>query len=206
MTDNDQGSVRREYVAKLILITVFLGGLAAFIGYMTVYGPGWDAFQLTGLQLILLGLSAYRLGRMVAYDRVMEPLRQFFADTRPDPTGAGDTVEPKGKGFQQAVGQLITCPICAGTWISAALVYLLYLFPGPTQLFLTMTAAIGLGELFGALTEALCWSGQYGRVMSGAKMREQEALRQQEQPTPIELPGTQKHAERYDEQTYYPKR
>jgi hypothetical protein len=37
-----------------------------------------------------------------------------------------------------------------------------------------MTAAIGVAELLGAATEALSWTGQYGRTMSGAKMREQE--------------------------------
>jgi hypothetical protein len=103
---------------------------------------------------------------------------------------------------QQSLGQLITCPICVGTWISAGLVYLLYLFPGPVHVFLYMTAAIGIAELLVALTEALCWTGQYGRVMSGYKMREQE----REHYMQIELPGAQRHSESsVPEQHYYNK-
>lgn len=202
---NDK-SQRREYATKLVLMSVFLGGLLLFIAYMTVYGPGWDAFKLSTMDLVLLSLSTYRLGRLVAYDRVMEPLRNFVARTVPDPTGAGDTTEAKGEGIQQSVGQLVTCPICIGTWIAAGLVYLLYLFPGPVRVFLTMTAVIGVAELLVALTEALCWTGQYGRVMSGLKMREQERDQERQHYMQIELPNQNNKADAVQDQHYYNQR
>jgi hypothetical protein len=174
MSQSSGKSVRREYIAKIVLTFIFLGGFALFTGWMLTAGPGLDIFELSTVDLVLLSLATYRLGRLIAYDRVMDPFRRFFTDTVPDPTGSGDTVEAKGEGFQQAIGQLICCPICAGTWVAALLTYLLYLFPGPTHLFLVMTAAIGAAELLGAATEALSWTGQHARTMSGAKMREQE--------------------------------
>jgi hypothetical protein len=173
MSQGNGKPVRSEYIAKIILTTVFLGGFAFFIGWMLTVGPGLDIFQLTTTDLVLLSLSTYRLGRLIAYDRVMEPFRQFFPVTGPDPTGAGDTVEPKGKGFQQSFGQMICCPICAGTWVAALLTYLLYVFPGPVRVFLVMTGVVGAAELLGAATEAMSWTGQQARTISGAKMRAQ---------------------------------
>lgn len=181
MAQTNSKSARNENIAKLVLTVVFLGGFLLFSGWMLAFGPGLDLFQLSAMDLTLLAFSTYRLGRMIAYDRVMEPFRQFFTVTEPDSTGAGDTVNPKGEGFQQALGQLICCPICAGTWVAALLTYLLYLFPGPARVFLTMTAAIGIAELLGALTEALSWSGQYARTMSGSKMIERQGH-------PVEFP------------------
>ena len=104
---------------------------------------------------------------MAALDKVFEPLRIFFTETKEDETGAGKTVEPKGQGVQRSLGELISCPICAGTWISAALVYGLHLLPNPTRLFLWITSSIGGAELLNAMTEALSWAGQKARKEAG---------------------------------------
>jgi len=163
-------STRREYTTKLLLTLLFLG---LFILFITLY-PGWQAFKITPLEMALLGLATFRLAHLVSYDLVMEPVRQFFARTVPDSTGAGESVEPRGEGIRRAFGQLICCPICSGTWIAAFLTYALILFPGPTQVFLVMTAAIGVAELLNALGEALSWLGQLARTQSGEKMKRGE--------------------------------
>lgn len=184
MSQGNGKSVRGEYIAKIVLTSIFLGGFAFFIVWMLTAGPGLDIFNLSTVDLVLLAFSTFRLGRLVAYDRVMEPFRQFFNETVRDPTGAGDTVVPKGVGFQQSLGQLICCPICAGTWIAALLTYLLYLFPGPTRVFLVMTGVVGAAELLNAAAEAWSWTGQQARTIAGEKMlqreREQERGRTQQ--------------------------
>ena len=53
--------------------------------------------QLDLLRFILLAFAAVRLGRLVAFDLVMQPYRYPFTLTRPDDTGAGDTVDPEGQ-------------------------------------------------------------------------------------------------------------
>ena len=181
MRNGNSKSDQKEQWTKVVLTFVFLGGFALFTGWMILYGPGLNLFNISTMELVLLSLATFRLGRLVAYDRVMEPFRKFFTETVPDPTGAGDTVNPKGEGFRQSIGQMICCPICVGTWIAALLTYLLILFPGPARVFLVMTAAIGAAELLGALTEALSWSGQYARTMSGTKMIERQGH-------PVEFP------------------
>jgi hypothetical protein len=166
----DRALKQQEYLTKLALIVIFLGGFGAVVwmGQKVVAGE----FQPNALDLLLLGLAAFRLGRLVAYDLIMEPLRSPVAHTVPDESGAGDNVEARGAGAQRALGQLISCPICAGTWIAALLAYGLYLLPGPTRLFLMIAAAIGLAELINSLVEALCWSSQLARAQTGAKLQE----------------------------------
>ena len=166
-----QAAQRREALTKVSLSAFFmlLFVLAAYI-FAGQQAAGRQPLTLGWLDLALLGLATLRLGRLVAYARVMEPLRHPFAVTLPDPTGAGETVEPRGSGVRGALGQLLVCPICVGTWMAALLVYGLYAWPAPTRLFLWMTAAISLAELFNALIEALSWRGQYARTQAGAEM------------------------------------
>ena len=69
----------------------------------------------------------------------------------------------------RAVGELIACPICAGTWISAFLVYGLEVAPRPTCGLLAIVGATGLAELLNALTEMLGWGGQAARERAGTE-------------------------------------
>lgn len=127
-----------------------------------------EELHLRPLDVVLLAFSTYRLGRMIAYDKVMEAYRAPFAKTVPDVTGAGESVVPKGRGVRRAIGELITCPICSGTWVAAALVYGLGVAPGPTRAFLTIMSSIGMGEFLNAATEALQWTGQARRKEAGS--------------------------------------
>ncbi len=133
-------------------------------------------FKLRPFELVQLAFASYRLGRMVAYDKVFETYRQPVAKTIPDPTGAGDTTAPRGTGARQALGELITCPICAGTWISAGMVYALQLFPNAARMFMAIFSAIGIAEFLDAATEALQWFGQAEREEAGALGRQKRNL------------------------------
>jgi hypothetical protein len=164
-------SARREYATKMVLSLVFAAAVALFYflsgqARLLEIMRSWSVFDF-----VLLSLATYRLGHLVAYDRVMEPFRSPFARTVPDSTGAGESVEAKGEGVRHTIGQLITCPICAGTWIAAGLVFALAWLPELTRIFLWMTAAIGLAELINSISEMLCWSGQLSRVRVGESNR-----------------------------------
>lgn len=174
MKENLSRPVRLEYTTKVILTVIFLGMFAGFIYILAVVKPGDLAFDPSPLDLVLLVFATFRLGRMVAYDHVMEPFRSPFARTVTDSTGAGESVEPRGVGVRKAIGQLITCPICAGTWIAALLVYAFYAFPAPTKVFLVILGAIGAAELLNGMMEIFCWGGQYARTMAGEKMLSKE--------------------------------
>jgi hypothetical protein len=126
------------------------------------------AFSLRPFDLALLGLATYRLGRLAAFDKVTEPLRLPLTATVLDASGTGETVVPRGAGVRRALGELLACPICVGTWIAALLVYGLALAPGITHVFLSMMSAIGVAEVLNAATEALQWTGEAARKQAGA--------------------------------------
>jgi hypothetical protein len=115
---------------------------------------------------LLVG-ATFRLGRLVAFDKIFDPVRAPWTVTTLDETGAGQSVEARGAGAQRAIGELISCPICAGTWISAGLVYALHLFPGPARLFMTIMSTMGIVEMLNALTEYLSWTGRFARTEVG---------------------------------------
>ena len=73
-----------------------LGGafMLIFAAFNLVARKARKPLQLKPFELGLLGLSAYRMGRLVAYDKVFETYRSFFTQTVPDQSGAGDSVEP----------------------------------------------------------------------------------------------------------------
>lgn len=155
-----------ERVTYIALLSLFLSLFAGFSWYKK---HRRQPITLQPFDLALLGFATYRLGRLAAYDKVTEPLRRPFTRTQPDPSGAGDTVAPRGRGVQRALGELLSCPICTGTWIAAGLVYGLNLIPEATRAFLGIMSAIGIAELLNAATEALQWTGVAERREAGAK-------------------------------------
>jgi hypothetical protein len=139
---------------------------------------------LRPFDLVLLGLATYRTGRLIVYDKVTEPLRAPFTQTTHDASGVGKTVTSRSKpGIVRALGELLSCPICTGTWVAAGLVYGLALVPRTTRTFLYLHSAVGMSELLHALEEALKWTGQTERVTSGlqAKALQERTTDMQEQ-------------------------
>jgi hypothetical protein len=142
------------------LIGIFLGTFAAFSKRDQDRGA---QTTLSGLDLTLLGLSTFRVGHLIAHDQVIEPLRAPFTDTEPDSYGTAEDTVPEGAGARKAIGSLLSCPTCTGTWVAAAMVYGLRIAPVPTRLFLAIMGATGLAEILNSANEALSWTGSAKR-------------------------------------------
>ena len=145
---------------KLTLMSVFLGVLGTFT--LRLMRDRRD-LRVRPFDLLLLGLSSFRVGRMIAFEGVAAPLREPFTTTQPDASGAGQTVVAAGRGTRRVFGELMSCPICIGTWVAAGLVYGLHLLPRPTRVFLTIMGTTGVAELCYSLTEALDWNARAAR-------------------------------------------
>lgn len=143
-----------EQATRLSLIAIFLASFTVFSSRLGGRGQGAAPRPF---DLVLLGLATYRTGRLVAYDRVLGPLREPFTETRGDATGAGQTVVAEGRGVRYVLGELLSCPVCVGTWVSAALVYGLWFAPLPTRVFLWIQGTIGLAEILSWTVESLTW-------------------------------------------------
>jgi hypothetical protein len=92
---------------------------------------------------VRIGIASYKLGRLVAKDRVTSFVRAPVTD---DP----DASEPKQEGMARALGELVTCPYCIGLWISAGLSYGLVLFPPQTRLVTTIFGAQAVADFLNA--------------------------------------------------------
>ena len=150
-TTDDAQAAREEHAAKLALTAVFFGTVAAFA--MPPLRRS-RAVRLGGLDLLLLGLTTYRVGNIVTYERIADPIREPFAERVPEPSGE-ETIQPKGRGVRRSLGELLSCPICVGTWAAAGLVYGLHLAPAPTRAFMTIMSATGIAQLLKAAVGAL---------------------------------------------------
>jgi hypothetical protein len=160
----DQEQERQERLTYMTLVGLFLGLLGTFA---LRERERKHSFELPPRDLVLLGLATFRGARVVAYDRVAEPFRDPVTETVPDEFDAGENVVAEGTGARKAIGELVSCPTCVGTWIAAGLVYGLRVAPGPTRLFAAILATSGLAELIGAATEHLTWSAQSARKRTG---------------------------------------
>ena len=100
----------RDYAA---LVGLFNATLALFL-VSRKRSPLPERIALS--DLLLLGLAAQKISRVVTKDRVTSPLRAPFAKYEGS-AGAGEVEEePRGTGLRKAIGELITCPYCLGTW------------------------------------------------------------------------------------------
>jgi hypothetical protein len=66
----------------------------------------------------------------------MRSYREPITETKPDQNGAGLTFEPRGTGVRRALGELVACSTCTGTWAASLLVYGVRLLPRPGRVFL----------------------------------------------------------------------
>jgi hypothetical protein len=141
-------------------MSVFLGILGTFAARLVKRDRD---VVLRPFDLLMLGLSSFRIGRMIAFEGVAAPLREPFTATQLDDSGAGQTVVATGSGPRFVIGELMSCPICMGTWVAAGLVYGMHLFPRPTRVLLAIMSTTGVAELCYAVTEALEWTAQAAR-------------------------------------------
>jgi hypothetical protein len=122
--------------SHLGLIAIFNVGLGALL--VTAARRGVLPRRPSGWDLWLLGVAAHKLSRLIATDRVTEPIRAPFVD---DPAHGA----PVGVGPRRALGELLTCPFCLVPWCTLGLGTGLAFAPRPTRwlcgLFASMTLA-----------------------------------------------------------------
>lgn len=119
------------------------------------------------VDIALTGMATHRIGRMIAFEKVAEPLREPFTATVPDSTGADDTVIARGRGLQWALGELLSCPVCVGTWAALGLSIGRMVLPGPTRFVTRVLAIAGIAELNYSAVERLEWGARRDRRDAG---------------------------------------
>jgi len=104
------------YGAYAGIMATFVGGLAAAGGIAKLLGR--DARDHDALDLTVLALASFKASRTISNDEVTSFMREPFVEGTAkeggeDPIESGD--------LRQAVGELVTCSRCIGTWVAAGL-------------------------------------------------------------------------------------
>jgi hypothetical protein len=91
----------------------FAGGLAA--AGVLAHALGRDARDYGALDLAVLGAATFKTSRTISRDDVGSFIRQPFVEpeSTDSPVETGD--------LHQAIGELVTCSRCIGTWAAAGL-------------------------------------------------------------------------------------
>jgi hypothetical protein len=104
------------YGAYAGIMATFVGGLAAAGGVAKLLGR--DPREHRTLDLAVLALASFKASRTISNDEVTSFMRDPFVEGTAKEGGE----EPIESGdLRQAVGELVTCSRCIGTWVAAGL-------------------------------------------------------------------------------------
>jgi hypothetical protein len=132
-----------------------MGTFAAGIGLagLLARALGRDPEEHRPIDLAVVGLATFKAARTLARDEVTSFIRDPFVEGEAH-EGGEDPVETGD--LRQAIGELVTCTRCAGTWIAAGLTTTQVIAPRFGRLLTWSLAAAGANDFlqagFAALT------------------------------------------------------
>ena len=130
-----------EYAA---LLGFYVASVAVLTGAAIEQKRFPKRFRL--LDLALLGIATHKLSRIIAKDRITGILRAPFVSYIRS-AGAGEVEEePRGRGMQHGIGQLISCPYCMAPWCATALAFGLVFAPRVTRFFAGILASVAASD------------------------------------------------------------
>jgi hypothetical protein len=109
-------ATRAPHRAYAAIMGTFVTGLAG--AGVLAKALGRDPQEHRPIDLAMLGLATFKAARTVSRDQVTSFLRDPFVeeeayDGGEEPVHTGD--------LRQAIGELVTCSRCVGTWVAAGL-------------------------------------------------------------------------------------
>jgi hypothetical protein len=126
------------------MLTFYIASVAALTGLAMEQGRLPRKVSL--LDLALLGIATHKLSRIVAKDRITSILRAPFVNYIRS-AGAGEVEEePRGRGIQRGIGQLLSCPFCMAPWCATALSFGFLFAPRVARFFAGILTTVALSD------------------------------------------------------------
>jgi hypothetical protein len=126
-------------------------GYGALTGALLVAARSRGAKPVQPHEMPVLGLATFALAKLVAKEKVESWVREPFLEERPD----GER-RPKGRRMRYAVGELLSCTRCVGSWSALGLVGLRLLRPREAGVVVPMLALAGANDWLQTGFTALC--------------------------------------------------
>jgi hypothetical protein len=106
---------RPPYESYAAIAGTFVGALGA----ATLLSRALDREprELGILDLATLALATFKASRTISRDKVASFIREPFVEGE----GLGDDAQAAGEGMRRALGELVICTRCVGTWVAAGL-------------------------------------------------------------------------------------
>ena len=133
------------YRAYASIMATYAGGLALGGGLARLLDR--DAEEQSALDLAVLAAATFKAARTLARDEVTSFIREPFVEGEAHEGGE----EPVQTGdLHQAIGELVTCSRCVGTWVAAGLAVTQVLAPRYGRLLTWSLGAAGLNDFLQA--------------------------------------------------------
>jgi len=113
----ERSQARPPYRAYATIMGVYAGGLALSGAAARLLGR--DPRDQTWLDLVTLSAATFKAARTIVSDDVMSFIREPFVEG--DPRNYEHEQPVQTGGFEQALGELVLCSRCVGTWAAAGL-------------------------------------------------------------------------------------
>ena len=130
------------YRAYAAIVGTFMTGLGAVSGIAALRQRPLE--KLSATDLALLGLATFKASRTVARDKVTSFVREPFVEG--EAYDGEDETPTHETELKQALGELVTCTRCIGTWLGAGLASMQILAPRTGRLLTTVLAAGALND------------------------------------------------------------
>jgi hypothetical protein len=134
-------AVRTEtppYGAYAAIAGTFVAGLGVVAALARRSPPA------TALDLVALSAATFKASRTLSREKVASFVREPFVEGHAE---LGEDERPAGQGYRRALGELVTCTRCIGTWSAAGLASTQMLAPRFGRA-LTWTLAAGAANDF----------------------------------------------------------
>ena len=130
------------YRAYATIVGTFVASLGAVSGLAALRNRPSE--EISPTDLALLGLATFKASRTVARDKVTSFVREPFVEG--EAYDGEDEKPTHDTELKQALGELVTCTRCIGTWLGAGLASMQILTPRTGRLLTTVLAAGALND------------------------------------------------------------
>lgn len=133
---------RPPYEAYAAIAGTLVAGLGAVAALSRRSPPA------SALDLVALSAATFKASRTLSQERVGSFVREPFVE--------GEEERPAGEGLQRALGELVTCSRCVGTWVAAGLASTQMVAPRFGRALTWTLGAAAANDFLQAAFSALC--------------------------------------------------